>query len=47
LSGDEDEPSLGSFDRLGNQEHGWRQTVGRGSDRITRRSEDFEADQSL
>lgn len=28
LSGDEDEPSLGSFDRLANQDHGWRQTQG-------------------
>ncbi|SDC05780.1 hypothetical protein SAMN05216337_1001146 [Bradyrhizobium brasilense] len=26
LSGDEQEPSLGSFDRLTNQDHGWRQT---------------------
>ncbi|WP_439399118.1 hypothetical protein ACRQ5Q_17075 [Bradyrhizobium sp. PMVTL-01] len=29
LSGDEEEPSLGSFDRLMNQDHGWRQTQGR------------------
>ncbi|WP_375782933.1 hypothetical protein ACE10Z_23755 [Bradyrhizobium sp. Pha-3] len=28
LSGDEEEPALGSFDRLINQDHGWRQTQG-------------------
>ena len=28
LSGDEEEPMLGSFDRLLNQNHGWRQTAG-------------------
>jgi len=28
LSGDEDEPSLGSFDRLMNQDHAYRQTSG-------------------
>ena len=28
LSGDENESQLGSFDRLLNQEHGWRQTSG-------------------
>ena len=28
LSGDEDEPILGSFDRLIDQEHAWRQTKG-------------------
>ncbi|MDB5626936.1 MAG: hypothetical protein JWR73_2738, partial [Tardiphaga sp.] len=28
LSGDEHEPALGAFDRLFNQDHGWRQTLG-------------------
>ncbi|MCP1832858.1 hypothetical protein [Bradyrhizobium sp. USDA 4545] len=31
LSGDEQEPSLGSFDRLVDQVHGWRQTRGTAS----------------
>jgi hypothetical protein len=29
LSGDEEEPSLGAFDRLANQERAWQQTAGR------------------
>jgi len=42
LSGDEDEPSLGSFDRLMNQDHGWRQTQGRNW--VAHQNSDLEAE---
>lgn len=42
LSGDEEEPSLGSFDRFVNQEHGWRQTEG--PNWSHHRNEDLEAE---
>ncbi|QOG20484.1 hypothetical protein [Bradyrhizobium sp. SEMIA] len=42
LSGDEDEPSLGSFDRLTNQDHGWRQT--QGCNWVAHQNSDLEAE---
>ncbi|WP_036010818.1 hypothetical protein [Bradyrhizobium yuanmingense] len=42
LSGDEEEPSLGSFDRLMNQDHGWRQTQGRNW--VAHQNSDLEAE---
>ncbi len=44
LSGDETEPSLGSFDRLTNQNHGWRQTAGNGRTWQSHCNSDFETD---
>jgi hypothetical protein len=44
LSGDEEEPSLGAFDRLIDQDHGWRQT--QGSDWFCHTNADLEVEPS-
>lgn len=46
LSGDEDEPWLGSFDRLSNQDHAWRQTAGNNRTWCAHFNNDAEVDQA-